>query len=413
MDKKTIGAFIAALRKANGLTQKQLADKLCVSDKAVSRWERDETLPDLTLIPVMAELFGVTSDELLRGQRANPDATPTPQAEEKSQKRLQYLLDKTRTNFQIRCIIAVMLALAGLIMAMILNLACLRAYAGFLCGSVFFLTAAVYLAISYIQAKTNLRAEDFDPQLLQSCTRSVCRMLEFTLSVVAVIFVFTFPLLVVGGAYVGLSFGSWLTPGILYAAIAAILCAVTCFILNGRLGIRAPLTAKGKLFLKFTGILAIVVAVTVLVHLFAANLLYSEPHLYSPGTKFDTFEDFKAYMETPLSPDGEPLTFVETVTSDDDITEYIYIDSGGTYYYAFYSELISGDPDTGFYNANHAVRLTSSSSSAFYTYDSSQYAQAKNCFILINLLIAIIYPAEVAIIFLTYRKKAQALPACA
>lgn len=77
MEKKTIGAFIAALRKANGLTQKQLADKLCVSDKAVSRWERDETLPDLTLIPVMAEIFGVTSDELLRGQRANPD-TPLP-----------------------------------------------------------------------------------------------------------------------------------------------------------------------------------------------------------------------------------------------------------------------------------------------------------------------------------------------
>ena len=54
MEKKTIGAFIAALRKANGLTQKQLADKLCVSDKAVSRWERDETLPDLMLIPVIA-----------------------------------------------------------------------------------------------------------------------------------------------------------------------------------------------------------------------------------------------------------------------------------------------------------------------------------------------------------------------
>lgn len=66
MERKTIGSFIAALRKANGMTQKELADRLLVSDKAVSRWERDECAPDISLIPVIAELFGVTSDELLK-----------------------------------------------------------------------------------------------------------------------------------------------------------------------------------------------------------------------------------------------------------------------------------------------------------------------------------------------------------
>ena len=60
MEKKTIGSFIAALRRANGLTQKELAEKLNVSDKAVSRWERDECYPDLTMIPALAEIFGVT-----------------------------------------------------------------------------------------------------------------------------------------------------------------------------------------------------------------------------------------------------------------------------------------------------------------------------------------------------------------
>ena len=69
MEKKTIGKFIAVLRKANGLTQADLAEKLFVSDKTVSRWERDESTPDLELIPVIADLFGVTSDELLRGER--------------------------------------------------------------------------------------------------------------------------------------------------------------------------------------------------------------------------------------------------------------------------------------------------------------------------------------------------------
>ena len=67
MEKKTMGSFLAALRRANGMTQKELAERLNVSDKSVSRWERDDGAPDLALIPVIAEVFGVTCDELLRG----------------------------------------------------------------------------------------------------------------------------------------------------------------------------------------------------------------------------------------------------------------------------------------------------------------------------------------------------------
>ena len=60
MEKKTIGTFISALRKANGITQQELADMLNISNKAVSRWERDECAPDITLIPALAEILGVT-----------------------------------------------------------------------------------------------------------------------------------------------------------------------------------------------------------------------------------------------------------------------------------------------------------------------------------------------------------------
>ena len=69
MEKKTMGKFIAALRQAKGLTQKELGDMLYVSNKAVSRWETDECTPDLNLIPAIADIFGVTCDELLRGER--------------------------------------------------------------------------------------------------------------------------------------------------------------------------------------------------------------------------------------------------------------------------------------------------------------------------------------------------------
>ena len=69
MEKKTLGSFISALRRAQGLTQQEVADRLAVSNKAVSRWERDEAMPDITLLPAIADLFGVTVDELLRGER--------------------------------------------------------------------------------------------------------------------------------------------------------------------------------------------------------------------------------------------------------------------------------------------------------------------------------------------------------
>ncbi len=74
MEKNTMGAFIAALRKSKGITQQELADMLNVSNKAVSRWERDETAPDVTLIPAIADIFGVTCDELLRGSRIRSEA---------------------------------------------------------------------------------------------------------------------------------------------------------------------------------------------------------------------------------------------------------------------------------------------------------------------------------------------------
>ena len=75
MERKTLGSFISVLRRASGMTQKDLAEKLNVSDKAVSRWEREESAPDLTLLPLIADLFDITVDELLRGQRSSPSAS--------------------------------------------------------------------------------------------------------------------------------------------------------------------------------------------------------------------------------------------------------------------------------------------------------------------------------------------------
>lgn len=74
MINKRIGSFIAALRKEQGLTQEQLAEKLGVSNRSVSRWENGNTLPDLSLMQSICDHTGVTISELLSGARQDPAA---------------------------------------------------------------------------------------------------------------------------------------------------------------------------------------------------------------------------------------------------------------------------------------------------------------------------------------------------
>ena len=63
--KHLIALNIAALRRAQGMTQITLAEKLHYSDKAISKWERGESLPDISVLKEIADLFGVTVDYLL------------------------------------------------------------------------------------------------------------------------------------------------------------------------------------------------------------------------------------------------------------------------------------------------------------------------------------------------------------
>ena len=69
IDKAEIGAFVAQLRGEKGLTQKQLSELLYVSDKAVSKWERGLSLPDISMLMPLSEILGVTVTELLEGRR--------------------------------------------------------------------------------------------------------------------------------------------------------------------------------------------------------------------------------------------------------------------------------------------------------------------------------------------------------
>lgn len=70
MEKKTFGTIVAELRKAKGMTQADLAQKMGITDKAVSKWERDLSYPDIASIPRLAEILGVSVDELMSAEKA-------------------------------------------------------------------------------------------------------------------------------------------------------------------------------------------------------------------------------------------------------------------------------------------------------------------------------------------------------
>ena len=76
MKKQTFGNIIVSLRKEKGMTQLELAEKMGVTDKAVSKWERDLSFPDVSSIPKLAEIFEVTVDDLMQVKTKTKETPP-------------------------------------------------------------------------------------------------------------------------------------------------------------------------------------------------------------------------------------------------------------------------------------------------------------------------------------------------
>lgn len=87
--KPIIAANIAELRRSSGMTQQDLAGKLNYTDKAISKWERGESIPDVIVLKQIADMFGVTVDYLLRAEHEKPVAEVTEPVEKKKKKNLR------------------------------------------------------------------------------------------------------------------------------------------------------------------------------------------------------------------------------------------------------------------------------------------------------------------------------------
>lgn len=81
MDNIQFGAFVAQLRKEQGLNQKELADKLNVTDKAVSKWETGKGFPDVKLLEPLAQTLGVSLVELMQGKRQEAETLTVAEAD--------------------------------------------------------------------------------------------------------------------------------------------------------------------------------------------------------------------------------------------------------------------------------------------------------------------------------------------
>ncbi len=159
MERKTIGSFIAALRKANGFTQQEVADKLNVSNKAISRWERDECSPDISLLTSIAEIFDVTTDELLKGERKASDEL-VQRSEPKAEKRFKALINRTLYKFKVMIYSALAFSVAGYILMLGISYGFTRPIVGFFVMMLFELTGVVITVMAMMKLKENKNDEE-------------------------------------------------------------------------------------------------------------------------------------------------------------------------------------------------------------------------------------------------------------
>lgn len=111
MDSTKIGAYIAGKRKGLGLSQQALADRLGVTNKAVSKWECGDGFPDITLLPALAGELRVTTDELLEGEDKAPTHQTVPAAGNS--------FSKAKNQFQTCAILSLLPAILFLILSRI------------------------------------------------------------------------------------------------------------------------------------------------------------------------------------------------------------------------------------------------------------------------------------------------------
>ena len=119
MDQEKIGKFIAKLRKEKNMTQNELAQKLGITDRAISKWEIGRGMPDLSLLTPLCEILGVSINELLSGERLEKK-NYQEKLEENFINTIDYIDKKNVKSNTIKSIIWLVIGIIGIVLSQFL-----------------------------------------------------------------------------------------------------------------------------------------------------------------------------------------------------------------------------------------------------------------------------------------------------
>ena len=404
MEAKTIGSFIAALRKAQGLTQKELAEKLDVSDKSVSRWERDEGLPDLSLIPVIAEIFGITCDELLRGERKPEDERDSTSP--KGEKQLQRILLSGTNRFQNRSYIAIGIYVLGLIVLLIAAFGYNKTGVGLLIGCAFYLTGIICQVIFQNQALLCVADDDFNQQDVWRYRERVIRFAQCSIGYGILLSTCSLPLVKILSLLIARNYADiwtlllFVAKRLIFPLIAVGIWYLICqiryksMIINGaiqitpeRAAVRTENTQARRKCAKWLLLaMAATLSLQILLNLFLPVSLFEEP-----TRTFDNYDSFAVFMERDINTDVEKVR-VKTLKDRDGNILCQYVNRNSSVKQIRYEGTIDKYLPISVYTTGNMT-----------IYNASMKV--------INICILILYPIEAAVAAFCYLKKRKEEPA--
>ena len=311
MERKSIGTLIAALRRANGMTQKDLAERLNVSDKAVSRWERDESLPDLTLLPLIADIFHITVDELLRGERKNTESGEgigdTEAEQARLRKQMKRVTSAAMARLRSRMLAVVGVGLLALLGAVICNFGFRRVDMAALTGLVIWIGAAAMLGFFASSGFHSIEDEEYSAEDVIVYRRQVivlCKWIGFfLLGILAMILPLLLGAFETSGSGLSTIFLTsipWLQGSFVCGAVLSLCAVCALYFLNGHLEEKG-LYPAGRHTLH--GVIACLMTVIMVCTAFASFVINDNgASAYLKGVTFDKFDDFKDYCEGFVSP---------------------------------------------------------------------------------------------------------------
>ena len=221
-----IGDFLSALRKSNGFTQQQVADRLGVSNKTVSSWEAGISSPDISILPAIAELYGVSCDEIIRGKRIGV-AAEEKYAYIKKEKATAHFLRRQKRNLSTFCLISYGLTAVGVILTLLLGFAALESRIGFFIGLIFLAASFITPAVGFRNIRFAV-GDEWNSNETDELYDALNKSLYKIICINAAAFGFIAPHVIAPG-HTGLSFTfEWLATELLCGLIALLIALAVC-----------------------------------------------------------------------------------------------------------------------------------------------------------------------------------------